>query len=128
VSDEKHLRNSDEAASRGWDIFSFECLRTLPEWLAAAVYVLATLLIAYVLYMIGLGLFAFTKLGHEIASGYPGGAAPVKNDGGGSLTVFFTVLAALIGGPLVIWRVVTSHLLARAAQRQAEIAQETSFS
>jgi hypothetical protein len=102
--------------SRGWRIVDFEGLRNPPEWLSAAVYVLAALLIAYVVYMIGLGLFAFTKLGHEIASGSVGASAATP--GGGSLTVFFTVLLALVGGPLVIWRVITAHVQAQAARRR----------
>lgn len=118
-----------EQKSRGWRVVDFKRLDTPPEWLAATIYVLVALLIAYVLYMIGLGLFAFTKLGHEIASGSwtagnPGGAASVKSEGGGSLTVFFTVLAALIGGPLVIWRVVTARVQAWAARQQADVARE----
>jgi hypothetical protein len=112
--------------SRGWRVVNFKQLKAPPEWLAAAVYVLATLLLAYVLYMIGLGLFAFTELGHEIASGSGGttAAAPVKGEGGGSLAIFFTVLLALVGGPLVIWRVITAHVQAQAARHQADTARE----
>jgi hypothetical protein len=116
---------------RGWNIVSFEWLKSPPDWLAAAVYVFATLLVFYVVYMVALGLYAFFRLGHEIASaplllGNPSGAAP-KSEGTPSLTVFFTVLAALVGGPLAIWRVITAHVQAQAAHRQAAIAREAHY-
>jgi hypothetical protein len=111
----------EEQESRGWDIVDW--LKTPPEGFTAFVYLLAVLLIAYLAYMIGLGLFAFTKLGHEITFGSVGTSAPAPAAGtGGSLTVFFTVLLALVGGPLAIWRVITAHVQAQAARRQADIA------
>ena len=54
-------QEGQEEESRGWNIVSFTWLTNPPEWLAAAAYVVATVLIAYVLYMVGLGLVAFTK-------------------------------------------------------------------
>jgi Pentapeptide repeats (8 copies) len=111
-----------EEKSLGWRVANCEALiKTPPEWLASAVYVVAALLLAYVLYMIVLGLIAFTALGNQIVSNTAIGALP-KSEGGGSLTVFFSVLLALVGGPLVIWRVITAHVQAQAARHQAEAA------
>jgi uncharacterized protein YjbI with pentapeptide repeats len=126
LEEKQEGRLEEEQKSRGWDIVDW--LKTPPEELTAFVYLLAVLLIAYLAYMIGLGLFAFTKLGHEIASGSVGTSAPAPAAGtGGSLTVFFTVLLALVGGPLAIWRVVTAHVQAQAARRQADIAREGQY-
>lgn len=120
-----HRAGRDRAVgkkSSGWGILNFEAIKTPPEWLAAAVYAIATLLLAYVGYMIMLGLVAFTNLGHQIVSGVT--SASPKSEGSGSLTVFFTVLLALVGGPLLIWRVITSHVQAQAARHQAQTARE----
>jgi len=100
---------------RGWSVAS---IAKLPKWLAWPIYALAALLLIYLLYMIELGLFAFFRLGNEIVF------SPTAVSTSGSLTVFFSALLALVGGPLVIWRVVTAHVQAQAARRQAEIAQE----
>jgi hypothetical protein len=79
------------------------------------------------MYMIGVGLAAFTKLGHEIVSGSwtVSSAAPGKSEGCGSPTVFFTAFLALIGGPFVIiWRVVTRARAGAGGALQACIAQQ----
>jgi len=114
--------------SRGWRIVQFGWLKAPPEALSAAVYVFAFVLIIYIICMIGLGLIAFSKLGFDVAFGNFGSPLQIRGEGssGGSLliTVFFTVLVALIGGPIAIWRVVTAHVQAQAARHQADIAQE----
>ena len=116
--------------SRGWRIVQFDRLKAPPEWLAAVVYVFA---FAYIVFVIGLGLIALPKLGLDVVFGNVGSPPQVKGEGSGGspLTVFFTVLVALIGGPVVIWRVVSAHTQAQAALhqaqaalRQADIAQE----
>lgn len=122
LSQEREGRSVGVEKSRGWRVINFDALKTPPEGLAAALYVLAVVLFFYVVYMIGLGLVAFTQLGHEIVFGSSTTAAVAA--GGSSLTIFFSVLLALVGGPLVIWRVITSHVQAQAARHQAETARE----
>jgi uncharacterized protein YjbI with pentapeptide repeats len=88
----------------------------VPMWLAWAICGLAGAFLCGALYIIALGVFVFFRLANEIAFSSPGNT--------GSLTPFFSALLALIGGPILIWRVVTAHIQAQAARRQAEIAQE----
>jgi uncharacterized protein YjbI with pentapeptide repeats len=121
------------APPRGWRLAYLERLRNPPRSFAIAVYAIAVIGVLFALYMLALGLIAFVKLGHQIAfnpSTVPGqsaGTSSPRSDIAGSLTVFFTVLGALIAGPLLIWRVITAHIQAQAAQHQAETGREAHY-
>jgi hypothetical protein len=94
----------------------FPGLGRLPRWLAWPIRALVAALLVFLLYMVELGLFALFRLGNEIVF------SPTTVSTSGSLTVFFSALLALVGGPLLIWRVVTAHVQAQAARHQAEAA------
>jgi uncharacterized protein YjbI with pentapeptide repeats len=131
--EQREAADETVAISRGWRVITFEKLANPPAWLAAGVYAVAALGILFVLYMLSLGLIAFFKLGHEIAFAPTTAPAPSvgtavsRSDGAGSLTIFFTVLGALIGGPLLIWRVITAHIQAQAARHQADTGREAHY-
>jgi hypothetical protein len=139
VSNERKGGESKEAGpadkNLGWRVIDrvipFGKLKNPRDWLAFAVYIVAAIfawfLLSFILYILGLGFVAFVRLGHEIVSGGPDVVSPTAGtpaSGSGSLTVFFTVLGALIGGPLIIWRVITAHVQAQAARDQADTARE----
>jgi uncharacterized protein YjbI with pentapeptide repeats len=118
--------NDDEASvsDRGWALVDLEALKAPPEWLASSLYAIAVIIAFLLLYMLGLGLYAFVRLGHEVAFGASIGLDTGNRGSSNSLTVFFTVLGGLIGGPFLIWRVITSHIQAQAARHQSETARE----
>jgi uncharacterized protein YjbI with pentapeptide repeats len=105
------------APAEGWRLLNFERLKKPPEWFAATVYALTMIVCASALLI---GLAAFYLFGYMMFTGD-------NKDRIEAAKVFFPVLLALIGGPVLIWRALTAHWSAQAAQHQAEIAQEGLF-
>lgn len=106
-----------QPASNGWQLINFDAFKNPPVWLAAAIYVLATLLALAILFLVAVGLYATFQIAYESVVG-------ALKDRVEAAKVFFPILLALVGGPLLIWRVVTAHVQATAARHQANTAQE----
>jgi hypothetical protein len=81
-------------ASRGWNLLSLNAIKTPPEGFAAFVYVASTLIL---LPLIGFGLISSFRFAYETLVGDLRGRVEVAK-------VFFPVIVALIGGPILIWR------------------------
>jgi hypothetical protein len=106
-----------QPAASGWQIISFGGFKNPPVWLAASAYSLAALLVLAVLVLVAIGLFATFQIAYETVVGE-------LKDRVEAAKVFFPILLALVGGPLLIWRVVTAHVQATAARHQADVAQD----
>src|SRR5205823_6900012 len=89
-------------------------LKNPPAAFAAGVYLVVTIIGGASL-IVGLG--AFFVLGYDMFF------ADAKDRIEGA-KVFFSVLVALIGGPVLIWRALTAHWAAQAARHQAKTARE----
>jgi uncharacterized protein YjbI with pentapeptide repeats len=113
----KKLEKPAQPANNGWQIINLDALKNPPVWLAVVVHVLAGLLALAVLFLVAVGLFATFQIAYESVTGE-------LNDRVEAAKVFFPILLALVGGPLLIWRVVTAHVQATAARHQANVAQE----
>jgi uncharacterized protein YjbI with pentapeptide repeats len=105
---------------RGWHIIDFEFLRRPPEFLAAFVYVLAFILFAVVATFVAVGIVAAVKI--SMVAAFGDDATRVE-----AAKVFFPVVLTLVGGPFLIWRVITAHLSAVAARDQAQIGRESHY-
>jgi len=101
----------------GWRLVRFDALKNPPVWLVAPIYAVAALLALAVLCLVGIGLFATFQVAYETV-------VDELKDRVEAAKVFFPILLALVGGPLLIWRVVTAHVQATAARHQADVAQE----
>ena len=105
--------------ARGWRLNVPVWLKQPREWFVDLVYIVALLTGATVIVVpLGMGLVAFFNLGQETL---------FETDQAKRLEaakLFFTVLVALIGGPLLIWRVISAHWSATAARHQAETDRE----
>jgi uncharacterized protein YjbI with pentapeptide repeats len=109
------LADADER--RGWKLINFDALRIPPATFAAFVYVIATLIVGTLLIFAIIGSFRFA---YETVAGELKDRVEVAK-------VFFPVMVALIGGPVLIWRALTAHWAAQAARRQAETGREEHF-
>jgi uncharacterized protein YjbI with pentapeptide repeats len=78
------------------------------------------LLLAVVIAFVLVGLLAAAKVSMTAAFGNE--TARVE-----AAKVFFPVVLTLVGGPFLIWRVITAHLLAIAARNQAQIGRESHY-
>jgi hypothetical protein len=120
-SDASYAKNLDGSdSSLGWNVVNLGWLRQPPELLAAIVFIIAFLFILATLVMVGFGLFASFRFAYESLFGDFKDRVEVAK-------VFFPVLVALIGGPLLIWRVITAHWAAQAARHQAQTAREAHY-
>ena len=81
---------------------------------------LAALFGLAVLLLVGFGLFAAFQIAYETAVGK-------FTDRIEAAKVFFPILLALVGGPLLIWRVITAHIQAQATRHQAETGREAHY-
>lgn len=113
----KEQEKQAQPASNGWQIINFDGFKNPPIGLAASIYVLGAIFALGVLVLVGFGLFASFEIAYEATVG-------VFEKRIEAAKVFFPILLALVGGPLLIWRVVTAHMQATAAHRQADVAQE----
>ena len=114
---------TDEDPAKGWDLFKWKRLAEPPEWFAIAVY---GLLFVVFFLIAASGMIALFQL---LVGAYLGGAPPVQTapgtDPGADLRGRLLVIGALLTTPFLIWRLIVGHWAARAAQEQAQIAQET---
>jgi hypothetical protein len=124
LSDEAKETPSKEAQpegdSSGWRVATLEFLKRPPEALASFVYVVAILFAIAVLIMAGFALLASFRFAYESLVGEFSHRVEVAK-------VFFPVLVALIGGPVLIWRALTAHWAAQAARHQADTAREGQY-
>ena len=118
MTDEHKSEYQKEAVeSRGWQLTRFDWLKSPPIWFVSPFYDLATLFVLAVVILVGFGLFAAFQLAYETEIGE-------FKDRIEAAKVFFPIVLALVGGPLLIWRVVTAHVQAMAARKQAETDRE----
>jgi len=108
------------APPRGWRLVDFDRLSQPPTALAAFAYLVATLFALAVLVLVVFGLFASFHIAYESAVGD-------FKDRIEAAKVFFPILLALVGGPLLIWRVITAHVQAQATRHQAETGREAHY-
>ena len=108
---------SAEPTSNGWQLVRFDALKNPPVWIVAPIYAVAALLVLAVLFLVAVGLYATFQIAYESVIGE-------LKDRVEAAKVFFPILLALVGGPLLIWRVVTAQVQAAAARHQAEIARD----
>jgi hypothetical protein len=73
-----------------------------------------------VLVLVGFGLFASFPIAYETATGKFADRIEAAK-------VFFPILLALVGGPLLVWRVITAHIQAQATRHQAETGREAHY-
>jgi uncharacterized protein YjbI with pentapeptide repeats len=118
MADDSETREQEALHSAsGWRLVDFARLKNPPVLLAGLVYTAAAL-VAFTGLLIGLG--AFFLFGYEMFAGKPEHRIEAAK-------VFFPVLVALIGGPVLIWRALTAHWAAQAARHQAEVAREAHY-
>lgn len=124
MSDEgkgEQREDADKAAqARGWRLVNFDRLKNPPTVVAAAVYVVATVFALAVLVLVAFGLFASFQIAYETATGKFADRIEAAK-------VFFPILLALVGGPLLIWRVITAHIQAQATRHQADTGREAHY-
>jgi len=111
------LNENDAGLGRGWNLVNFAALKNPPEVLAALVYVAATMVLST---LIGFGLIASFRFAYETLVGDIHDRVEVAK-------VYFPIVVALIGGPILIWRELTAHWAAQAARHQAETGREAHF-
>jgi hypothetical protein len=116
VSDDKQ-NGEGPLARRGWDLIDIAALKRPPAALAAIVYAAATLIVTP---LIIFGLILTFRFAYETLVGDFKDRVEVAK-------VFFPIVVALIGGPILIWRALTSHWAAQAARHQAETGREAYF-
>jgi uncharacterized protein YjbI with pentapeptide repeats len=104
---------------RGWRI-GFNVLKNPSIGFSDFIYVIAGLFALAVLVLVGFGLFASFQLAYETATGKFADRIEAAK-------VFFPILLALVGGPLLIWRVITAHIQAQAARHQADTGREAHY-
>jgi uncharacterized protein YjbI with pentapeptide repeats len=118
VSDDKAREGGEVAsAGRGWNIVNLASLKTPPEAFVAFVYSASSVIL---ITLIAFGLISSFRFAYETFIGD-------LKDRVEAAKVFFPVLVALIGGPILIWRAVTAHWAAQAARHQAETGREAHF-
>ena len=94
---------SAEPTSNGWQLVRFDALKNPPVWIVAPIYAVAALLVLAVLFLVAVGLYATFQIAYESVIGE-------LKDRVEAAKVFFPILLALVGGPLLIWRVVTAQV------------------
>jgi pentapeptide repeat protein len=123
MNDDKRAESQEQepqADGRGWRLVKFDILKTPPTALADLVYVIAALFVLAVLILVGFGLIASFHLGYEsLVGSFERRIEAAK--------VFFPILLALVGGPLLIWRVITAHIQAQATRHQADTGREAHY-
>jgi uncharacterized protein YjbI with pentapeptide repeats len=117
VSNDKTNETDGKLAGRGWNLFDLTVLKRPPETLAALVY---TALILLITTLIAFSLILTFRFAYDSWTG------DIK-DRVEAAKVFFPVVVALIGGPILVWRALTSHWAAQAARHQAETGREAHF-
>jgi uncharacterized protein YjbI with pentapeptide repeats len=111
---------SHKSPSSGWNIVQFDFFRSPPEWLAAFCYILAAVVCVVVIFLVFLFIYAAALVAVDSVAGKFDQRIEAAK-------VFFPIVLAFIGGPFLIWRVVTSHLSAVAAGNQAATTRETHY-
>jgi Pentapeptide repeats (8 copies) len=109
-----------DETSLGWRVVKFGWLTQPPETLAAFIYVIISLFALATMVMAAFAIVASFRFAYESLVGDFKDRVEVAK-------VFFPVLVTLIGGPLLIWRVITAHWSAQAARQQAQTAREAHY-
>jgi len=113
----------DEGPAKGWDLFKWKWLAEPREGVVAALY--GTLFIILCLLLLSGGIGVFQLLAPLWTGSAPVPATAPSADAGAELRGRLLVVGALVTTPFLLWRLIVSHWAARAAQFQAQIAQET---
>jgi uncharacterized protein YjbI with pentapeptide repeats len=116
----------DDGRAHGWSLFRLKPLTEPKEEVAAAVYAVASIIAVLIG---GSGLIALCQLlipEWTLERPAPGFVAAMFDaDPEAELRGRLIIVGAVLTTPFLLWRLIVSHLAARAAQDQARIAQET---